>query len=79
MNTNMKWLGLGVTLISLALTMEACGSDSSGAGNAANTRPSLAGDRPIAADFTVGIGGDSTFSLSEHSGDVVVLYFSFPG
>ena len=35
--------------------------------------------RPLAADFSVNTGGDSTFSLSDHRGEVIVLYFSFPG
>ena len=29
--------------------------------------------------FTVSTGGGSTFSLDEHRGEVVILYFSFPG
>lgn len=32
-----------------------------------------------APSFTVSTGGGSTFSLEEHRGEVVILYFSFPG
>ena len=35
--------------------------------------------RPLAPQFTVGTGNGSTFSLGDHRGEVVVLYFSFPG
>ena len=32
-----------------------------------------------ATAFAVSTGGGSTFSLEEHRGEVVILYFSFPG
>ena len=32
-----------------------------------------------APSFSVSTGGESTFSLDEHGGEVVLLYFSFPG
>ena len=34
---------------------------------------------PKAPSFSVSTGGSSNFSLDEHSGEVVILYFSFPG
>ena len=35
--------------------------------------------RPLAPEFTVGTGNGSSFSLKDRRGEVVVLYFSFPG
>ena len=34
---------------------------------------------PVAPGFIVSTGVGSAFSLAEHKGEVVVLYFSFPG
>ena len=38
-----------------------------------------ADDRPLVANFTVSTGQGSKFSLSDHGGDIVVLYFGVPG
>ncbi len=71
---------LAVTvLITLGAALAACG-----AAPAENHQPppSASSARvagPKAPSFSVSTGGESTFSLDEHSGEVVVLYFSFPG
>lgn len=44
--------------------------------------PAASADRvaeSVAPSFSVSTGRESGFSLEEHSGEVVVLYFSFPG
>ncbi len=73
---------VGLALLVVAgLTVAGCASESTGsrpaAGNlqSSNAQPS----GPVAPDFIVSTGAGSAFSLAEHKGDVVVLYFSFPG
>lgn len=73
---------VGLALLVVAgLLMVGCGSGSTGPGPAAgdfqsaNSQPS----GPLAPDFIVSTGVGSAFSLAEHKGEVVVLYFSFPG
>ena len=66
-------------LVALGAVLAACG------GAAEENRPL----QPTASDtklrsslaplFSVSTGKGSVFSLEEHSGEVVVLYFSFPG
>lgn len=34
---------------------------------------------PLVPDFTVSTGAGSSFTLSGHRGEIVLLYFSFPG
>ena len=81
----MKLLGIplmGLALLTVAaLAVAGCASGSTGlrpdAGGlqSSNAQPS----GPVAPDFIVSTGAGSAFSLAEHRGEVVVLYFSFPG
>ncbi len=73
---------VGLALLVVAgLLIAGCASGSTGSRPAAsnlqssNAQPSGL----VAPDFIVGTGVGSAFSLAEHKGDVVVLYFSFPG
>ena len=67
------------------LLLAACGGNTGGTRPAVGSVPSSqerssATPRgPVAPDFIVSTGVGSAFSLAEHKGDVVVLYFSFPG
>ena len=73
----MRFLRLGpvsvAALFALIALFAACGGDS------ADADPSTGEVRPVVANFAVSTGQDTAFTLSEHAGDVVVLYFSFPG
>ena len=75
MNTIKRWFVFTLLFGILGLALAACG----GTDTAANSAASQAIDGPIAIDFTVSTGPLSSFSMSEHRGDIVVLYFSFPG
>lgn len=55
------------------------GSQDAGAPSTQAARSTDAKQGPIAPDFTVTTAFDSSFSLREHVGDVIVLYFSFVG
>jgi len=78
---------LRLSLVGLALLMAAglamagCGSASTGSRPAdSNLQSSDAQPSgPVAPDFIVSTGVGTAFSLAEHRGEVVVLYFSFPG
>ncbi len=66
------------------LLLAACTSDStspqplaSSASGSDKQVPTASG--PAAPPFAVSTGQETVFSLSDHEGDVVVLYFSFPG
>ena len=74
---------LGAALFALIAAFTACGG---GSGDApSETRSSLIGQSGQASggkqapSFSVSTGGESSFSLDEHGGEVVLLYFSFPG
>ena len=73
-------VGLALLMVG-GLLMAGCASGSNGgrpaAGNLQSSDAQPSG--PVAPDFIVSTGVGSTFSLAEHRGDVVVLYFSFPG
>jgi len=75
---SLVWLAL---LVVAGLLIAGCASGATGSRPAAsnlqssNAKPS----GPVAPDFIVSTGAGSEFSLAEHKGDVVVLYFSFPG
>ena len=69
MNTFERWFVLIPLFGVLGLALAACGGTDSAATSAASQ----------AVDFTVSTGPLSSFSMSEHRGDIVVLYFSFPG
>ena len=61
------------------LLLAACGSGSVSSTDPLNSKPVAANNGPLAPDFTISTGEGTTFSLSGHQGDIVVLYFSFPG
>ena len=85
----MSFLRSGHVLIAILFglvgVLSACGGESSGVTSdsssisATSTSSSTGVERPKAPSFSVSTGGESTFSLGEHSGEVVLLYFSFPG
>ncbi len=72
-------VGLGVMLTSAGIALAACGGPSSASSIPSDVGPSQTAAGPVVADFTLSTGPASSFSLVEHAGDVVVLYFSFPG
>lgn len=73
------------SLFVLFAVFAACGGGSAVAPTENNSRsfglpnpaPGVGGAR--APSFSVNTGGRSTFSLDEHRGEVVILYFSFAG
>ncbi len=75
----------GSLLLMTILLLLACGSDSTGPEEPASSslsrssKPATAASGPVAPEFTVSTGQETAFSLSDHQGDVVILYFSFPG
>ncbi len=72
-------VGLVAMLTSAGIALAACGAASSASSRSSDVGPSQTAAGPVVADFTLSTGPASTFSLVEHAGDVVVLYFSFPG
>ena len=71
------WLPL---LLMMAVALAACGNAPEGPrSNAQVTAGRSTEAGPIVPDFTVGTGGDSSFSLHGHRGEIILLYFSFPG
>ncbi len=68
-------VGLAVMLTSAGIALAACGD----ASPTSDLGPSQTAAGPVVADFTLSTGPASSFSLVEHAGDVVVLYFSFAG
>ena len=72
-------------LFGLVGVLAACGGESSSmtsdsSSRSATSTNSITGvERPKAPSFSVSTGGESAFSLDEHGGEVVLLYFSFPG
>jgi len=77
----LPWSGLLI----ITLILAACGGNSTGFSTNASssqrgssqTAPASSG--PVVPNFTVSNGEGTAFSLGDHQGDVVVLYFSFPG
>ncbi len=82
----MSFLRLGpisiTALVVLIVVSFACGGGSEGAPSenslSSNRQSGPAGGKQ-APPFSVSTGGESTFSLDEHGGEVVLLYFSFSG
>ncbi len=72
-------VGVALILTFAGIALAACGAASSASPPSSDVGPSQATDGPVVADFTLSIGPASSFALVEHAGDVVVLYFSFPG
>ncbi len=74
-----RLVGLAAMLTSVGIALAACGDASSASSPSSGVAPSQTAAGPVVADFTLSTGPASSFSLVEHAGDVVVLYFSFPG
>ncbi len=74
-----RLIGLAVVLTSAGIALAACGDASSASSPSSGVAPSQTAAGPVVADFTLSTGPASSFSLVEHAGDVVVLYFSFAG
>ncbi len=72
-------VGLAVMLTSAGIALAACGDASPTSSPSSDVGPSQTAAGPVVADFTLSTGPASSFSLVEHAGDVVVLYFSFAG
>ncbi len=74
------WKTVALPLLALGVLLAACGNGPE-AETGSSQRPDRAASevRPAAADFAVSTGPGTAFSLSGHTGDVVILYFSFPG
>ncbi len=74
---------LSAALFALIGVFAACGGGSEGApseirsSSIGQSGPASGGRQ--APSFSVSTGGESTFSLDEHGGEVVLLYFYFPG
>ena len=70
-------------LLALGAVLTGCRGSPAGAQTDNTSLPtSASADRvakSLAPSFSVSTGRGSVFSLEEHSGEVVVLYFSFPG
>ena len=73
-------------LLMLAVTLAACGGNEPEAIAQEVSVPngrSLEGISPVAGqlvpDFTLNTGSGSSFSLRSHRGEIILLYFSFPG
>ena len=74
-----RLVGLAIMLTSAGIALAACGDASSASSTSSGVGPSQTAAGPVVADFTLSTGPASSFSLVEHAGDVVVLYFSFAG
>ena len=72
-------VGLALMLTSAGIALAACGDASPASSPSSGVGPSQTAAGPVVADFTLSTGPASSFSLVEHAGDVVVLYFSFAG
>ncbi len=72
-------VGLAAVLTSAGIALAACGDASPSSSSSSAVGPSQTAAGPVVADFTLSTGPASSFSLVEHAGDVVVLYFSFAG
>ena len=72
-------IGVSVMLTFAGIALTACGDASSANPPSSGEGPSQSAAGPVVADFTLSTGPTSSFSLDEHAGDVVVLYFSFAG
>ncbi len=83
----MRFLRLGpvlvVALFAPVAVFAGCGEGTEGApseissSSTEQSGPASGGEQ--APSFSVSTGGESTFSLDKHGGEVVMLYFSFPG
>ncbi len=76
----LKWRPLSfAALLITTLLLGACAGESTDSTTSVSSYPVTAASGPVVPDFSVSTGQDTAFSLSDHQGDVVVLYFSFPG
>jgi hypothetical protein len=77
---NLRWRLIWCPALLIAtVLLAACWSETTVSIASVRSEPTTAARRLVAPDFSVGTGPNATFSLSDHRGDVVVLYFSFPG
>ena len=82
-----RTLAFGLPLLLLMATaLAACGANGQGSsaseGSESNGRnPARVSQEagPLVPNFTVSTGGGSSFSLRGHRGEIILLYFSFPG
>ena len=77
------WLPLSLIM---TVALAACGGngpEGAAPGGSGSNAGGLAGVSlevgQLVPDFTVSTGGGSSFSLSGHRGEIILLYFSFPG
>ena len=76
---------LAALLLGLFGALSACGGglpdiSSESPGSSGPTAGLATGNTGLKApSFSVSTGPESAFSLDEHSGEIVLLYFSFPG
>ena len=74
---------LVITILTMGIILTACESSPAAAPTDNSSFPTpTSGTRvpeSLAPSFSVSTGASSRFSSSEHRGEVVVLYFSFPG
>ena len=81
----LQWRRLPYSLILMGtLLLAACAGDSTGTeplsdSEAGSINEVRTASGPAAPSFAVSTGQDTVFSLSDHQGDVVILFFSFPG
>ena len=79
------WLFGLPLLLMLAIALAACanGPEDLARGGSVSNGHAVADasqtEGPLVPDFTVNTGGGSSFSLSGHRGEILLLYFSFPG
>lgn len=80
--TSLFWLPL---LLMLPIALAACGNgpeDLALQGSLSNDQAIAGASQtggPLVPDFTVSTGDGSSFSLSGHRGEIILLFFSFPG
>ncbi len=72
-------VGVAIMLTSAGIALAACGDVSPASSIPSGVGPTQTAAGPVVADFTLSTGPASSFSLVEHAGDVVILYFSFAG
>ena len=66
-------------LLTLGAVLVACAGAPAEGLSLPQPAPAARVAEPLAPSFSVSTGKGSAFSLDEHTGEVVILYFSFPG
>ena len=83
----MSWLPAAplivITLLTLGAVLTGCKGSTFAPPTDSSSLPSSASaardEESFAPSFSVSTGAGSRFISSDHSGEIVVLYFSFPG